>query len=511
MDRLRRSLASLRIRVPAIAMLVFLVSLAVASVLAYELLLRDAQADIDIVLDREQERFERSMVELLAEARQDLPDAEPVEALRSAVTRYLALNPSTESYWTIVTLADGRQLAAANGPPELEPLYREDRLPSGRLNVRETVATDAGDIRTVSVPVQLAGEQLATLQIVAPLGPERAEAFEAARLVAIAAGIALLLGGILLAASLWRSLRPLGDLASAARSTELRSLHPRVEEPETVDEVGVLAREFNTMLDRLERASDAQREFMASVGHELRTPITIARGHLELLEALDDHDPAAVRETATILRDELGRMGRLVEDLMAIARSEMEDFARPRDIELVQWFEDLELKLTGPSTGQRVHVAPPPPVTLRADPDRISQAVLNLVDNARSHTPEDTTIRIRAELTDDEVVIAVTDDGPGIPEAIRDEVFRPFVRAGEAPSSTGLGLSVVAAVAAAHGGEVTLQTGEDGTRIALHLPWTPDAEPGTGEPGDGLPPDATQELDIDDAARPTTRVPRPNG
>lgn len=506
--RLRRTVQSLRLRVPAIAMLVFMVSLGIASLLAYELLLRDGQADIDTVLAREQERFERSMGELLTEVRQDAPDAEPVDALRTAVRRYLSLNPSTDSYWTIVTFADGTRLAASNGPPELEPLYREDRLPAGRVNVRETIPTEAGDVRTSSVPVQLDGQDIATLQIVAPLGPERDEAFEAARLVGAAASIALVLGGILLAASLWRSLTRLGQLAAAARSTELRSLDARVDEPSTTDEVGILAREFNTMLDRLEQASVAQREFMASIGHELRTPITIARGHLEMLETFGPDNGTALRDTVTVLRDELGRMGRLVEDLMAIARSDMEDFVRPRELELVQWFEDLELRLTGAPNSRHVRIEPPPPIMIRVDPDRLSQAVLNLVTNASIHTPQGTEVRVSAEVLDDEVAIAVSDDGPGIPEEIRDEVFRPFVRAGEAPNSTGLGLSVVAAVAEAHGGRVDLTTSAEGTRIELRLPWTPHGD----EPaiiGPGAPVDL-HETPPGHQEQPTTPAERPS-
>lgn len=512
MERLRRTFSSLRLRVPAIAMAVFAISLTVSSILAYELLLRDSKADIDTVIAREQERFERSMGELLVEASADDPQAEPIDALRAAVRRYLALNPSTESYWTIVTFSDGRRLAAANGPPELEPFYHEDRLPSGQPNVIETVSMETGDIRTSSVPVRLGGEELATLQIVSPLGPERQEALQAAQLVALSSGIALLLGGVLLAASLWRSLTPLGQLAAAARSTELRSLGSRVEVPDNNDEVGILAREFNTMLTRLERASDAQREFMASVGHELRTPITIARGHLELLATLDEHDPAAVQETAGILRDELGRMGRLVEDLMAIARSDMDNFIRPRDIEMVQWFEDLELKLTGLSETDRVHIAPPPPIMLHADPDRLSQAVLNLISNAQVHTPDGTTIRVSARVADEQVVIAVTDDGPGIPEEIREQVFRPFVRAGETPTSTGLGLSVVAAVARAHGGGTRLHTGAHGTRIELRIPHLagaadePDpADDDVDDPQGGGDRD-TLELEVTDDQRPTARL-----
>lgn len=152
-------------------MAVLAISLAVSSVLAYELLLRDGRRDIDVVIAREQDRFELSMSELLLEAQRETPDLPPGDALRAAVRRYLQLNPSTDSYWTIVTFGDGQPLAAANGPPELEPLFHAGELPGGALNVRQDLATPAGEVRTSSVPVMLGGEQLATLQIVSPLAP----------------------------------------------------------------------------------------------------------------------------------------------------------------------------------------------------------------------------------------------------------------------------------------------------------------------------------------------------
>jgi two-component system OmpR family sensor kinase len=491
-DGWRRPLRSLRFRVPATAMAVFAISLAVASLLAYELLLQDGRRDIDVVIAREQERFQLSTSALLAELREDQPDVPPETSLRAAVRRYLQLNPSTASYWTIVTFEDGTRLAAANGPPELEPLFRAGTLPSGRLGVRETIDTEAGDVRTSSVPVVLDGEQAATLQIVSPLAPVRVEAREAAWLVALAAGVSLLLGGILLAASLWRSLTPLRGLAATARSTELRSLGRRVEVPDSDDEVGALAREFNTMLDRLDAAASAQTEFMASIGHELRTPVTIARGHLELLRQLDGDDPQADDETVAIVQDELARMGRLVEDLMAIARADMDEFVRPRPVELVAWFEELELKLAGVPGSEQVRIHPPPPVVLEADPDRLAQAVLNLVNNALTHTPDGTPVRVGARQDPGHVVLTVADDGPGIPDEIRDRLYEPFVRAGEAPTSTGLGLSVVRAVAQAHGGHVSLDTGPEGSTFAVHLPFTGDLVPDedaaeVGEPTLELP------------------------
>jgi two-component system, OmpR family, sensor kinase len=505
-ERLRRPFSALRFRAPAIAMSIFAVSLAVASILAYELLLRDGQRDIEIVIAREQQRFEQSIASLLLEEQSDDPTLGGREALERAVRRYLELNPSNDSYWTIVTFDDGRRLAASNGPPELEPLFADRSLPTGEINRRQVVSTEVGDMLTSTVPIRLEGSEVGTLQIASPLAPVRAESREAAYLVASAAGISLLLGGILLAASLWRSLTPLGTLALAARSTELRSLDARVPEPEGYDEVGLLAREFNTMLDRLDRASAQQREFMASVGHELRTPITIARGHLELLQGLNDHDPVAVEETVAILQDELHRMGRLVEDLMAIARAEMDDFTRPQPLGLVSWFEELEFKLSGLPGGQATSILPPPPATVIADPDRLAQAVLNLVTNAHRHTPSGTEVRLRAEWASDHVAVIVEDAGPGIPEAIRSEMFAPFVRSGDAPSSTGLGLSVVKAVIDAHDGAIRVETSERGTRIRLELPWHAADDGLTHGPREH----DTAEFPVADDALRTTQDPAPS-
>ena len=455
-------------------MAVFTVSLAVAAILAYELLLQDGRSDIDIVIAREHERFERSIAALLDEVRQDEPSADDLTALEGAVRRYLELNPSTASYWTIVTFEDGLRLAASNGPPELEPLFTARELPAGPLNAREVIdtGTDAGEILTSSAPILLGGEHLATLQIVAPMAPVRTEAREAAYVVAAAAGASLLIGGVLLAATLWRALTPLSGLAAAARSTELRRLDARVDEPDSGDEVALLAAEFNGMLERLEAATRQQQEFLASVGHELRTPITIARGNLELLTTVDRDDPTAIEETVAIVSDELGRMGRLVEDLMTFARVRTPDFIRPRVLDLVSWFEELELKLQSTPIGRQVRIVPPPPVTLEADPDRLTQAVLNLTNNAAVHNPTDTPIRIRATVDTDrqQLLVVVEDEGHGIDPEILDEVFSPFVRAGDARDSTGLGLAVVHAVVTAHGGRIDVRSASTGTVVTLALP-----------------------------------------
>jgi len=497
-------------------MAVFAVSLAVAAILAYELLLQDGRNDIEVVLAREHERFERSIATLLDQTREDDPTADDVTALEEAVRRYLELNPSTASYWTIVTFEDGLRLAASNGPPELEQLFTDRTLPTGTLNTREVIDTgaEAGEILTSSVPIILGGEQLGTLQIVAPMAPVRSDAREAAYLLAAAAGASLLVGGVLLTATLWRALAPLGALAAAARSTDLRRLDARVEEPDSGDEVALLANEFNRMLDRLEAATSQQQEFLASVGHELRTPITIARGNLELLTTVDRDDPDAVAATVAIVRDELGRMGRLVEDLMTIARVRTPDFVRPRRLDLVSWFEELELKLRATASGQRLAIVPPPPVTLLADPDRLTQAVLNLTTNAAVHNPPGTPIRIRAALEPerDRLHLVVEDEGHGIDPEIIDDVFSPFVRAGDARDSTGLGLAVVHAVLTAHGGEIGVRSDITGTAVTLALPWRgtrPEQDTAASDAVASLvPPDSVEVVDVTRAlppAEPATR------
>ncbi len=456
-------------------MVVFAVSLAVASLVAYGLLLQDGRNDIEAALARENERFERSVATLLDETGEDDPAADELTVLEEAVRRYLELHPGTASYWTIVTFEDGLRLAASNGPPELEPLFADRVLPTGTLNTREVIdtGTEAGEILTSSVPIIIGGEQRGTLQVVAPLAPVRRDAREAAYLFAVAAGASLLVGGVLLAATLWRTLAPLGALAARARSIGLRHPDTRVEVPESGDEVALLAAGFNRVLDRLDAATGQQQELLASVDHELRTRITRLRGNLELLPTGDRDDPGAIAATLGIVGDELGWMEGLVEDLMTIARANTADFVRVRRFDLVSWFEALERKLLATASGQRVTIVPAPSVTLDADPDRLTQAVLHLASNAAMHNPPGTPIRIRASLDreHDRLHLVVEDEGHGIDPEIVDGVFSPFVRAGAARDSTGLGLAVVHAVVTAHGGEVGVRSDRTGTTITLALPW----------------------------------------
>jgi signal transduction histidine kinase len=273
---------------------------------------------------------------------------------------------------------------------------------------------------------------------------------------------------------------PLRAVASAARATGSRELDRSVLEPQGKDEISVLAREFNEMMARLSEAAESRRQFLAAISHELRTPLTIARGHLEVFATLGDADAETIARTTHVLVGELRHMGRLVDDLMTLAHSDGQGFLRLTEVPVRAFFDDLRLRLTGLDVDGIQLQDDPPAVTVRADPDRLAQAVLNLVVNAQRHTPPGTAIGVSAKDDGDVVTIAVTDNGPGIDPTIRERMFEPFVTTGlnagakdTAFRPAGLGLAVVAAIIDAHHGTVTVDTSATGTTFGLRVPCAP--------------------------------------
>ncbi|WP_245848480.1 sensor histidine kinase [Lentzea kentuckyensis] len=216
------------------------------------------------------------------------------------------------------------------------------------------------------------------------------------------------------------------------------------------DDVAALARQFNSMLDRLERSFRLQRQFLDDASHELRTPITIVRGHLELM----GDSPAERAEVVRLCTDELDRMARLVEDLLLLVKAERPDFLRPVATSLPELTSDIDAKLR--TLGERrwvlESIAEGEAVL---DPQRVTQALVQLASNAVRHTSAGSTIRFGSSV-DDVVSFWVADSGPGV----RDESLL-FSR------STGLGLPIVKAIADAHGGAVRVRSipGEGATFV----------------------------------------------
>ncbi|MFD5184710.1 sensor histidine kinase [Streptomyces sp. NPDC058372] len=244
------------------------------------------------------------------------------------------------------------------------------------------------------------------------------------------------------------------------------------------DDIAALAGTFNAMLDRLERAFAAQRQFVDDAGHELRTPITIVRGHLELM----GDDPAEREETVRLVTDELDRMSRIVEDLLLLAKSERPDFVTPGPVRLAELTADVYVKAR--TLGERdwvfdghTDLRPAPPGAdadadaedvVHLDEQRVTQAMVQLAQNAVQHTVQGARITLGSRtLADGAVELYVADTGPGVQPQDAEVIFERFrrgtARRGARGSGAGLGLAIVRAIAEGHpGGRVELRSPEAG-------------------------------------------------
>ena len=229
------------------------------------------------------------------------------------------------------------------------------------------------------------------------------------------------------------------------------------------------------MLDRLAAAFSRQRDFVADASHELRTPLTVIAGQLEVLAADTAPTPAEIQRTERLAAAEISRISRLIDDLLLLTRADQDDFLRREPIDLPPYLADLWETTTGPHDRQFT-LGPVPEVVLDADPDRLAQALRNLIDNAVAHTeaPAGRVALTVTPLPDERIRFSVTDDGPGIPAGERERVFDRFHRtdAGRDRHSggAGLGLAIVQAIATAHGGSVRVADSAPGARLELELP-----------------------------------------
>ena len=294
----------------------------------------------------------------------------------------------------------------------------------------------------------------------------------------IGAGI---LGGTLLAclagvAIASRAMRPIAALtASAKEISETRDPSQHMPEPPVDDEVGELAETLEQMLRSLdaaraerETALQQQREFVADASHELRTPLTSVLANLELLQAsLGGADQAEDREVVDSALRSSRRMSRLVSDLLLLARADAGRLASHHRIDLAEIAGDAAAE-AAPLMGSRHFVIDNDhPLRVEGSADELHRMVLNLLDNAARHTPDGATISLTLSRQGDYAVVEVADDGPGIPAAMRIQIFDRFVR-GEGPADTargtgtGLGLAIVSAVATSHNGSVEVTDSPSG-------------------------------------------------
>ena len=247
----------------------------------------------------------------------------------------------------------------------------------------------------------------------------------------------------------------------------------------SIPEIQAWAEAFNTALDRMEQFFQQQRRFLADVSHELRTPLTIIRGQTQLMRRTGDCDPEAIAD----IEKEAERLSRLVEDLLFLARAEAGTLPlRHETLDLDTLLLDVlrQTQMLAEAKRQRLTLEYLEPLPVRGDPDRLTQAILNLVGNAIQYTPHGGAIRVGARREHEWAVLWVQDTGPGIPAEDLPHVFERFYRAARSRTrrgggGAGLGLSIVWWIVDAHGGHVTVQSKEgEGTTFRLHLPLDPE-------------------------------------
>ncbi len=317
---------------------------------------------------------------------------------------------------------------------------------------RGTLRIGDGDVRYLAVPVMIQSRQRGVFVVTHDLRHEAQEVDEASQVAAGVSLAVLLLASLLAFVVAGRVLAPLRELTDTARAITETDLTRRIA-VEGNDEIAELGRTFNAMLDRLQAAFAAQKDFVSDAGHELRTPITIIRGHLELL----GHDPEERRETVELVCDELDRMSRFVNDLLLLAQAEQADFVQPADVDLDALTEELMAKASAlaPRDWQVEQVGVG---RLTADRQRLTQAMMQLAQNAVQHTQEGDRIALGSELSNGHARLWVSDSGPGVAAGDRERIFERFSRGAGARRSqgAGLGLAIVSAIAEAHGGSVAL-------------------------------------------------------
>ena len=310
-----------------------------------------------------------------------------------------------------------------------------------------------GDLLYKSEPIIIDGQVAGVLIVVQITDGEREEVLSAVKIVIQVLILAFILGVILAWVAVGRVLKPIRSLMNTARLISDTDLSQRIQ-IQSHGEMGELAATFNRMMDRLEASFITQREFINNAGHELRTPITIIRGHLELLE----DDPQEREETIALVLDELDRMTRFVEDLILLAKVEKQEFLQLETIDIEQFTDELYSKAQA-LADRHWQLETKGNGTLIADHQKITQAIMNLAVNATQHTSATDTITLGSSSSQDHAHFWVSDTGTGIALADQKRIFQRFARAANSRRSSngaGLGLSIVQAIAQSHGGKIEL-------------------------------------------------------
>jgi signal transduction histidine kinase len=464
-----RTGVSVRTRVIAAVLVVAALGMGLAGVTSFVLQRQRVDARIDDALAQEVSEFRA-----LAASGVDPRTGEPFTTVEGLF--YIALQRNVpDVHEGLLAMIDDQVQLVPPQDVELRPerdatfveLLRE--VPANAPVQMASADTPLGTLRYVAIPVRVEGDPAEGLYVVAYARDLEQAAvtnvfrtYAAVCLVALAVVAAV---GLAVAGRLLQPLRLLSETAQRVGETDLSGRIP----VSGRDDLSQLARTVNAMLDRLEAAFAMQREFLDDAGHELRTPITIVRGHLELMDPTDSSD---VAETRALALDELDRMQRLVDDLVLLAKAQRPDFVRPEPTE-VDRLTDEVLDKARPLADRDWQVDDRAQATLELDGQRITQALLQLIANAIRFTVSGQTIAIGSRTTGNVLHLWVRDTGPGVAPGDAERIFERFGRAatGRGGEGSGLGLAIVRAIAEAHHGRVVLHSPPgQGATFVIEIP-----------------------------------------
>lgn len=493
----KRAFRTIRRRVLTALLLMTGAGLVLASTINYAMQRYNTDVELDSALMHLIDEY-RAYVDGETEQQADGPHTTTSELLYSAMRLILPTNGGET-----LAVVDGKAEWLTAGPMKLR-LHTDAAFiasvakhdPAEGVVLRSTTLHAAGrgpiTIRYVAVPTRVDGDPSTGWYVAAVDRSQAMATVDRTFLVNLTVAAAVLLiiavASMIVVRRLLEPIRVLRDTAEHISDTDLAKRVPVAGNDDLAD----LARTINGMLARLESAFTAQKHLVDDVSHELRTPLTIVQGHLELV---DTNSPEDVEQVRDITLDEVHRMRALVDSMMVLATANRPDFLQLESVDVCELTESVFEKAR--ALGKRNWVLAERARTVTTlDPLRVTQAWLQLASNAVQYSDDGTTVTLgsRVERTEGSatIVLWIKDEGYGVAEGDRERIFERFGRAASGRGSTGsgLGLSIVGAIASAHEGEAQYEPGPDevGSVFSLHIPadrpirsTSDSAEPSGGE------------------------------
>lgn len=387
--------------------------------------------------------------------------------------------PAALSTMTSLLDTTGQLVLSTHDPNSLD-IPDPDVLQAVRAGAVRHAVTTLSDakgrekaFRVATVPVFVAGKVEAFVQVLGPLQTLRGTLSRVQNLLTFSFGILLLLNALVVGLALRRAFRPVDALVADIHRITERNLSIRVPVPAAQDEIRRLAETFNAMLDRLDRGFQFQTRLFQDLSHQLKTPLAILTGTLEttLVRGRSAEEYRSILESSL---DEVGRMTQLIESILLLGRLDSQQLVlqtRPVDWGdfCRAWVEDFSLLLE--TRGLSTHWVDAGRLPVLIDPDRMGQALLNLLDNAVKHSPEGGQVTFHLYRRDQWAGLEMVNEGAPLAPGSEERIFQRFFREVDGTSGFGLGLPIARAAVELHGGTLTAFSPEaGGAAFRLELP-----------------------------------------